>query len=211
MYNPAQFEETRPEILHALIAAHPFGALVTIGPKGLTADHVPFELDQSRGALGTLRAHVARANPVWRDAGGAEVLAIFQIGDAYVSPNWYPGKHETHRQVPTWNYRVVHAHGRLVVHDDEKFVRGIVARLTRTHEAGQPAPWSLGDAPRDYIDHMVAAIVGIEIEIVRLVGKLKLGQNKETRDRLGAGRALIAQGRADIGQAMLDRTDPTSE
>jgi transcriptional regulator len=208
MYLPTPFEETRPEALSRLIADHPLGALVTVGPDGLNANHLPFEFDESAGAHGTLRAHVARANPVWRDAvtqPGA--LVIFQGPSAYVSPNWYPSKHEAHRQVPTYNYMVVHAHGHIVVRDDEAFVRGVVARLTRHMEAGQPVPWKMGDAPADYIAQMIANIVGIEIEVTRLVGKWKLGQNKEARDRHGAADALRRHGddagRA-VGEAMLN-------
>lgn len=208
MYLPAHFAEPRTEVLHALIAAHPFGTLVTAGEGGLDAEHVPFELDPAAGALGTLRAHVARGNPVWTAARGhSEVLVIFRAADAYVSPNWYPSKHETHRQVPTWNYRVVHAYGPLVVHDDERFVRGLLARLTRTHEAAQPRPWKMGDAPADYLDAMLKAVVGIEIPIARLVGKLKLSQNREARDRRGAIEGLEAAGHGALARAMRDAMD----
>ncbi|MFX1677285.1 FMN-binding negative transcriptional regulator [Paraburkholderia sp. A2WS-5] len=205
MYVPAHFDESRTEVLHALIAQHPFGTLVTHGANGLDANHIPFELLANEGALGTLHAHVARANPLWQEvADGGEVLAIFRAGDAYVSPTWYPSKHETHRQVPTWNYVVVHAHGRIRIRDDEKFVRGVVARLTRTHEANEARPWKMGDAPQDYLDTMLKAIVGLEIEITRLVGKRKLGQNKDARDIHGAGDALVARGHDDLGLQMLE-------
>lgn len=183
MYVPAHFEESRPEALHALIAEHPFGTLVTSGPHGLDANHIPFDLAPGEGALGVLRAHVARANPVWQEiADGGEVLVMFGGGDAYISPNWYPSKHEFHKQVPTWNYRVVHAHGRIAIRDDERYVRGVVARLTRTHEASQPKPWKMTDSAPDYIDAMLKAIVGIEIEITRLIGKFKLSQNRAVPD-----------------------------
>ena len=207
MYLPAAFEETRPEALSELITDHPLGTLVTLGPDGLDANHLPFEFDASAGAHGTLRAHVARANPVWRAAAAhPEALVIFQGPSAYVSPNWYPSKHETHRQVPTYNYVVVHAHGRLTVHDDEAFVRGLVARLTRRMEASQPAPWKMSDAPADYIAQMLAQIVGLEIEVAWLVGKSKLGQNKEARDRRGAAEALRQrddEASRAVGEAML--------
>lgn len=204
MYVPADFNEPRRETLHAHIAQHPFGSLITHGRSGLDANHLPFELAATEGELGVLRAHVARANPVWQDVvNGDEVLVVFRAGDAYVSPNWYPSKHEFHRQVPTWNYVVVHAYGRITVHDDEQYVRGVVARLTRTHEAAQPAPWKMGDAPKDYIDTLLTSIVGLQIDITRLVGKSKLGQNKEARDIRGVGVALTAGGNAQIGNAML--------
>ena len=205
MYVPAHFDESRIELLREIIVRHPLGVLVTHGRSGLDANHLPFELDPAAGTHGVLNAHVARSNPVWQDIGdGDEVLVIFRAGDAYVSPNWYPSKHETHKQVPTWNYRVVHAHGRAAIRDDERYVRGLVARLTRVHEASQAVPWKMGDAPRDYIDSMLKAIVGIEIEITRLVGKFKLSQNKELRDIEGAGNALTAKGEDLIGNAMLE-------
>jgi len=205
MYLPSHFEESRPECLHALIAAHPLGMLVTHDAQGLDANHLPFELDPKVGACGVLRAHVARNNPLWQTVrSGAEVLVVFRAPDGYISPNWYPSKHEAHKQVPTWNYQVVHAHGRITVHDDERHVRGLVARLTRTHEASQPTPWKMGDAPPEYIDAMLKAIVGIEVSITRLVGKFKLSQNREPRDRRGAAQALLAQGQSTLGQAMRD-------
>jgi len=208
MYIPADYNEPNPDALRELIAQHPFGSLVTHGKHGLEANHIPFELMPDDGGLGELHAHVARANPVWQDvADGDEVLVIFRAGDAYISPNWYPSKQATHRQVPTWNYRVVHAHGRITVRDDEKFVRGVVARLTRTHEASQPVPWKMGDAPQDYIDTMLQSIVGLQIEITRLVGKRKLGQNKAEADIRGAGEGLVADGHLAIGAAMLAEAD----
>ena len=119
-----------------------------------------------------------------------------------MSPNWYPSKHEAHRQVPTWNYEVVHAHGRVTVLDDERFVRGLVARLTKHHEAAEPKPWKMGDSAPAFIDEMLAKIVGIEIELTSLTGKSKLSQNKEARDRLSAAERLDARGQAELGQAM---------
>lgn len=206
MYVPAHFELADQPAMHALIGANPFGTLFTHGRSGMDANHIPFELDPEQGESGILKAHVARANPVWQDvANGDAVLVVFRAGDAYISPNWYPSKHEAHKQVPTWNYQVVHAHGRITVHDDERYVRGVVARLTRHHEATQPRPWKMSDAPADFIDTLLKSIVGIEIEITRLQGKLKLGQHKDARDIRGPGEALMAQGSTQIGQAMLDR------
>ncbi|MFH5255038.1 FMN-binding negative transcriptional regulator [Burkholderia semiarida] len=208
MYIPADYNEPNPDAMRELIVQHPFGSLITHGERGLDANHIPFELMPGDGGLGELHAHVARANPVCQDvANGDEVLVIFRAGDAYISPNWYPSKHVAHRQVPTWNYRVVHVHGRITVCDDEQFVRGVVARLTRTHEASQPVPWKMGDAPKDYIDTMLQSIVGLRIEITRLVGKRKLGQNKAESDIRGAGEALVADGHLAIGEAMLAEAD----
>ncbi|MCU0769696.1 MAG: FMN-binding negative transcriptional regulator [Burkholderiaceae bacterium] len=205
MYVPAHFAIKNPEDLHRIIREHPLGALVTLGPDGLDANHIPFELDAAEGALGMLTAHVARANPVWQQCrGGAEVLVVFRGAESYISPNWYPSKHESHRQVPTWNYEVVHVHGRLAVMDEQRFVRGVVARLTRTHEAGEPVPWKMGDSAPEYIDGMLEAIVGIQVEITHIEGKAKLSQNREARDRLNAADTLLARGEQALGRAMRE-------
>jgi transcriptional regulator len=203
MYIPEHFSIKHSQDLHTIIREHPLGALITMGPDGLDANHIPFEFDAGHGPLGQLTAHVARANPVWQQCKeGADVLVIFRGNESYISPNWYPSKHETHRQVPTWNYEVVHVHGRLTVMDEEKFVRGVVARLTREHEVNEPRPWKMGDSPPDYIDGMLRAIVGIEIEIKRIEGKAKLSQNREARDRLNAADTLLAKGQDELGIAM---------
>jgi transcriptional regulator len=204
MYIPAHFNEPRTEVLHGLITQNPLGSLITHGKSGLDANHIPFQLIVGAEGLGELHAHVARANPVWQDvANGDEVLVIFRAGDAYISPSWYPSKHEFHRQVPTWNYIVVHAYGRITVRDDERFVRGVVGRLTRTHEASQPKPWTMSEAPKEYIDTLLKSIVGLQIDITRLVGKSKLSQDEEVRDMRGAGEAIVARGSHFIGDAML--------
>jgi len=203
MYLPQHFSEARPEELHRIMREHPLGMLVTHGAAGLDADHIPFEFDAARGALGTLQAHVARANPLCTAfPDGTDVMVVFRGVQGYISPNWYPSKHETHRQVPTWNYEVVHVHGRLRLVDDEKFVRGIVARLTRRHEASEPQPWKMGEAPADYLDQMLRAIVGIEVEVVRLECKRKLGQNRDARDAEGAIRTLQERGHEALSCAM---------
>ncbi|GAB3075295.1 FMN-binding negative transcriptional regulator [Bordetella muralis] len=205
MYIPAHFAENQPETLHRIIREHPLGILITHSGHGLDANHIPFELDPAVGAHGRLSAHVARANPVWQSCPtGSEVLVVFRGAEGYISPNWYPSKHEAHRQVPTWNYEVVHAHGVLTIHDDERFVRRIVARLTKTHEASEPKPWKMGDSEPAFIDEMLQHIVGIEIDITSLIGKRKLSQNKDTRDRLGAVDALQARGAIELSASMRD-------
>jgi transcriptional regulator len=203
MYIPAHFAETRPEELQRIIREHPLGMLVTHGSVGLDADHIPFEFDADEGTHGVLIAHVARANPLWqRCPTGTPVMVVFRGAEAYISPNWYPSKHETHRQVPTWNYEVVHVHGTITVHDDERFARRIVARLTRRHEASEAKPWKMGDSAPEFINEQLRHVVGIEITITSVVGKVKLGQNKEPRDRLGAADNLEARGRHEMAQAM---------
>ena len=212
MYIPPHVAEPRTEALHRLIQAHPLGALITHTANGLDANHVPFLIDAAQGPQGVLTAHVARANPIWREVvDGDPVLVVFGGVQGYISPNWYPSKHETHRRVPTWNYEVVHAHGTIYVRDDEKFVRGVVARLTRQHEAAEPQPWKMGDAPRDYLDDLLAQIVGIEIRLTRLEGKRKLNQHHSAADRQGAIDGLQARGNPDLAAAMQAAAPPGAD
>ncbi|CAN7326013.1 FMN-binding negative transcriptional regulator [Variovorax sp. LjRoot178] len=203
MYLPKQFVEPRIEELHRIVRENSLGMLLTNTAAGLEANHLPFLLDGDQQAGGILLAHVARANPVWREVeNGDDVLVVFRGVHGYISPSWYPGKHETHRRVPTWNYEVVHAHGTIHVRDDEKFLRGVVARLTRQHESDQPQPWKMGDAPPDYLAEELSHIVGIEVCLTRLEGKRKLNQHHETRDREGAIRGLEERGNHGLAQAM---------
>lgn len=207
MYLPQHFEEKRTEELHRVIREHPLGVLVLNGPNGLDANHLPFELNADVGERGSLLAHVARANPLWQETkDGDEALVIFRAANAYISPNWYPSKHEFHRQVPTWNYQAVHVHGKMKIRDDERFVRGVVARLTRVNEAhtGSDRPWKMTDSSKEYVDQMLSAIVGIEIEITRLIGKWKLSQNREERDRNNAVEELRKRGEQLASSAMLN-------
>ena len=208
MYLPKHFEETRPERLHGFIAAHPLGLLITHDSRGVVANPIPFLLQPARGAQGTLIGHVARANPVWRDAvantvGASQALIVFQGAQGYISPGWYASKKEHGKVVPTWNYSTVQARGPLQVHDTPDAVRAVVHALTTHHEAGQRAPWAMADAPADYIETMIAAIVMIEVPIVELVGKFKLGQNRGTADRVGAEDGLIDRGNTALAADML--------
>jgi transcriptional regulator len=202
VYLPPAFAETDVETLHGLIREFPLGLLITLGGEGLSANHIPFVFDANSGVHGRLLGHVARNNTVWRDHDpNQEALVVFQAADGYVSPNWYPSKHETHEAVPTWNYAVVHAHGPLIVHDDERWLRGQAGRLTKQQEASQPVPWKMADAPPAYTAAMLAQIVGIEIPIARLTGKFKASQNRQPRDRDGAISGLRATG--DPGDAAM--------
>ena len=203
MYQPAQFAEHRPEEWHRLIREHPLGMLVTATAAGLEAEHLPFVLEAERGPTGTLLAHVARANPVWRAVGeGDAVMVVFRGVQGYISPSWYPSKHEHHRHVPTWNYEVVHLHGRIRVLDDTNAVRGAVAKLTRQSEAGEPVPWKMGDAPADYLASELAHIVAIEIAIERIEGKRKLSQNRDERDFRNVVETLEQRGELALAEAM---------
>lgn len=206
MYNPAHFTVADTLALHDLIRQYPLGMLVSHCDGALDANHLPCELLEGEDGRTTLIAHVARANPLWQQLRDDDaVLVVFRAEEGYISPNWYPSKHEAHRQVPTWNYRVVHAHGTVTVRQDEKFLLGVTGRLTRTHEARTQAQvpqahpaWKMGDAAPDYLQQMLGAIVGLEIHVTRLEGKFKLGQNRSPADLRGA-----ADGVAAVGQTAL--------
>ena len=186
MYLPSHFAETDRTVLHALIQEHALATLVSLTPAGLSADHIPFLLSPGEGEHGVLRGHVTRANPIWREhAGATEVLVIFQGADAYISPSWYPSKKEHGKAVPTWNYAVVHATGPLRIKDDPVWLRAFLEQLTSHHEASLPQPWAIADAPADYIEQMLGAIVGIEIPITSLSGKWKISQNQPAPNRAG--------------------------
>ena len=202
MYLPSHFEETRPEVLHALMRARPLATLVTNGADGPQADHIPLLLDS---AAGVLRGHVARANPLWRDLPAAsDTLAIFQGEDAYISPSWYPSKQEHGKAVPTWNYVVVQAYGPLRSIDDPLWLRGFLRTLTTEHETGMAQPWAIDDAPPDYIEKMLAAIVGIELRITRLSGKWKVSQNQSAANRQGVAQGLNAIARPGMAALAVD-------
>lgn len=184
MYTPTSYREERLEVLHALMVAHPLGALVRMAQDGLCADHLPFEIapPTADAPFGTLRAHVARANPLWR-SDGVETMVIFQGPHAYITPAWYAEKELSGEEVPTFDYAVVHAHGTLRVIDDRDWLLAFLERLTTRHEADQPQPWQVGDAPPVYIDKLLKAIVGIEIPLARLEGKWKMEQKNSLQDR----------------------------
>lgn len=203
MYAPASFREERLEVLHGLMAAHPLGALVRLGDDGLCADHVPFEIaaPTPEAPFGTLRAHVARANPLWR-AAGADCMVIFQGPHAYITPAWYAEKQRSGKEVPTFNYAVVHAHGALLAIEDAAWLLGLVERLTARHEADQAAPWRVSDAPADYIGKLLKAIVGIEIPLTRLTGKWKLGQNRSLADQTAMAHGLALDHQPGAAQAL---------
>jgi len=214
MYLPAHFEETRPELLHDLVRQHPLGLLITLADAGLQANPIPFLLDAgSDGGPAVLRGHVARANPVWREArSDVAALVVFQGPQAYISPSFYPAKAEHGKVVPTWNYITVQARGSLRAIDDPTWVRGLVTRLTERHESPRPQPWAVSDAPEDYIATMLRAIVGIEIELTALTGKWKVSQNKSSADRNGVAEGLrepadARPGAADSASAMAGWVD----
>ena len=195
MYLPSHFEETRADVIHRLVRQHPLGVLVTLGADGLNANHIPFELDPDPAPWGTLRAHVARANPVWRDfSPDVQALVIFQGAQAYITPSWYETKKETGKVVPTYNYIVVHARGSLRIIEDPVWLRALVGRLTNQFEARRTAPWQVTDAPSDFIEQQLRGIVGLEMPVTKLMGKWKVSQNRPAVDRVG-----VVEGLREIG------------
>jgi transcriptional regulator len=191
MYLPKHFSERDPARLRSLIQRYPLGSLVTATESGLDANHLPFVFAETGSTAGTLHGHIARANPLWREGvRGAAALVIFQGPNSFISPSWYPSERENARAVPTWNYAVVHVHGVLRFVDDPAWVRSHVEALTREHEGKRDPSWAVTDAPADFVEQMVAAVVGIEISITELVGKWKVSQNRSISDRVGVVEAL---------------------
>lgn len=201
MYTPSAFRlESLPE-LHEHILATRLAIVVSHGPQGLEASHIPLLLDPDAGEFGTLHGHLARANPHWRALAAGEVMVIFPGVDAYISPGFYAAKAEHGKVVPTWNYETVHAYGQAEVFTDAQRLLQVVSGLTDRHEARQAQPWSVSDAPTDYIDGMLKAIVGFSIPIARLEGKRKLGQNRSNADLQGVKAGLSAS--SDPGDQAL--------
>jgi transcriptional regulator len=191
MYQPKHFEETRMEVMQALVATQPLCTLVTLSDEGLVADQIPLLLRHGVGPMGTLVGHVARANPLWRETQlDTPVLAIFQGPQHYISPSWYPTKQEHGKVVPTWNYVVVQARGVLRIHDDAEWVRQQATQITEQQERHSANPWAVIDAPRDYTDSMIKAVVGISIEVTIWSGKWKVSQNQPSVNRAGVVDAL---------------------
>ncbi len=194
MYVPRHFKEDRVPELHAAIRGIALGTLVSAGPTGLIASHVPMLVDPEPAPFGTLLGHIARANPHGEVPPDTEALAIFLGPNAYITPSWYATKRETEKVVPTWNYVAVHASGRLRFFDDPARLLALVTRLTDTHEAPREAPWAVSDAPAEFVSGMLAAIVGFELPIARLEGKWKISQNRPAVDRAGVIDGLGREG-----------------
>ena len=186
MYIPRHNEENRVPVMHALMASQPFATLVTMGGSGLFASHLPIVLDPDGSEFGTLNAHISRANTQWRDlVPSVDALAIFAGHHHYISPTWYPETREHGKEVPTWNYVVVHAYGPLKLIEDTHWLRKHVESLTNIHEAASPVPWNVSDAPADFIQSLLHGIVGLELPIRRMEGKWKVSQNRTESERQG--------------------------
>lgn len=191
MYTPKHFEESRTEVMHDMIRSWPLATLVTLSSRGLNANHIPLHLSEAPAPLGTLRGHVARANPMWQDlVQDVQAIAIFQGPETYITPSWYPTKKETGGVVPTWNYAVVHAYGDLCVVDDPLWLRALLEKFVSQNEKQFSNPWALQDAPADFIEKMIGAIVGIELMITRLLAKWKVSQNQPAQNRDGVIQGL---------------------
>lgn len=191
MYIPKHFSEPNIDALHALMRAYPLATFVSMSEHGLNANHIPLHLDAAKGTHGTLSGHVARAYPLWKEiANNNQMLAIFQGPDAYVTPSWYASKAQTGMVVPTWNYVAVHAHGRVKVIEDKEWLRAHLSSLTADQEAKFKQPWQIEDAPADFIDKLMGAVVGIEMEITHLTGKWKVSQNQSVENQLGVIQGL---------------------
>ncbi len=212
MYLPAHFREDRLDVQHELIRSNPLVLLVSVGAGGLTADSIPFVLDGTASPLGTLKCHVARPNPIWDELTTVEeCLVVFQGPQAYVTPSWYPTKHQNGRVVPTWNYSTVHAWGRPRVIHDVDWIRSQVEALTGQQERTMHRPWSVSDAPEPYIAGQLRGIVGIELVISRIEGKWKVSQNRNDADRAGVAAGLLAGGETARSMSALvtSRRDPS--
>jgi transcriptional regulator len=193
MYQPPHFREDRLEIQHGLIKAHPLGLLISTGEDGPVANAIPFLLDAAASPKGTLRGHLARANPQWRDLEkDARALIVFQGAQTYVTPSWYATKRETGKVVPTWNYAIVQVRGTTRIIDDRTWLASQVASLTGHNEAPRATPWTVDDAPPTYINSQLKGIIGIEIEIAHIEGKWKVSQNRPESDRTGVAEGLEA-------------------
>lgn len=201
MYNPAHFTETRLSEILRIVIQHPLACLVTQTGGELSANHLPLLAHHNNDGITHFTGHIARNNPLATTLeNGEAVLVIYRAGDAYITPNSYPSKHETHQAVPTWNYQAVHFSGTIELIDDKKFLLGVVGRLTKIHESqsGQAKPWTINQAPADYLDMMLANIVGLKITVTKTVAKSKLSQNRSAADRAGVIETLSEKGGAAV-------------
>lgn len=192
MYNPSHFEETRTDVMHELMRQYPLATVIASTAAGLVADHIPLQVVMTDEKKGKLIGHVARANPLWQIDPETELLIVFQGAQCYISPNWYASKPSSGgKVVPTWNYAVVHVRGKLRALHEAHEILPILNALTQRHESSQAHPWSVNDAPPDYIEKLLGAIVGFEIDITHMQGKWKVSQNRLEQDRASTSAALM--------------------
>jgi transcriptional regulator len=210
MYVQNIFEETRTEVLHGLMCDHPMASLVMLTPNGLDANNLPIEVDATRGPLGTLRCHVGKMNPCWRDfSPDLEAMVIFQGPNAYISPSWYVNGQKSGKVLPSWNYAVVHAYGTIRVMDDDAWLMRHLGELARRNETGREKPWQMQDAPEDFVKKSAEFIVGLEITITRLIGKWFVSQQRTAADRESVSAALLRESKPSAAAvaALIRRID----
>lgn len=191
MYIPPAFREDDPAALHAIMREAGLSTLVTTNADGIVATPLPMILNETEGPFGTLYGHVARANPQWQSATEADALVIFAGPDAYISPSWYAAKREHGKVVPTWNYVAVHAYGPAEFFTDASRLRHVVSRLTSLYEAERAEPWTIEDAPEDFVERQLRLIAGVRVPIARIEGKRKMSQNRPEADRAGVAAGLL--------------------
>lgn len=195
MYLQSAFEEKRPDVLHRHVREHPLATFIVTVDGEIVVNHFPMVIAPSTGQLGALHGHVPRDNRIWQALDGtSSAVAVFQGADSYITPSWYPGKHAHGKAVPTWNYAVVHAHGRPIAIDDRDWLHAHLEHLTDTQESRQALPWRVSDAPAEYTERMIERLVGIDMPIASLVGKWKVSQNRSEADRLGVAAGLRSRG-----------------
>jgi transcriptional regulator len=209
MYQPQAFREGSLQAQHDLIEENPLGLLVSTSETGLIADPIPFVIDPTAGEFGTLRAHLAKANPQYRAlASAGECLVVFQASDAYITPEWYETKRETGKVVPTWNYVTVHVYGRPRLVEDPAWLYAQLSALTDLMEGNRPKPWSIKDAPSDFIRSQAQGIFGVEVEIARMEGKWKVSQNRSSADQRGVIEGLRSEGQSEMADVVESRRRP---
>ena len=197
MYAIQHFAQKSVPVMRAYLAEHPFAALVVNTANGPTVDHIPFELDAGAGSDARLLGHIARSNPLWQEFESGPGLVVFSAHHAYISPDWYVSKSVDPRVVPTWNYAAVHVSGTLRFFHDVDRIQELLERMTDRFESARPTPWQMADAPAEFIDRLVGAVVGVELQIDSMIGKWKLSQNRPPEDRDGVMAGLRREGGVD--------------
>lgn len=210
MYVPEHFAEPDTDTLHALIRAYPLATLIVHDTNGLSANHIPLHLESPSKPHGKLTGHIPRANPLSAYSDTTEALAVFHGPSAYITPNWYPTKREHGKAVPTWNYAVAHVYGKLRIIDDPEWVKSQVESMTDKQEGQFTHPWQVSDAPEAYVAQLLRALVGIEIAITRLIGKVKASQNQPAMNRAGVVEGLKSTGHEEDTQMadLMSRVEP---
>ena len=209
MYVPIHFDEQRDSEIKKIVSSYPLATVVAYGAEGLLANHIPLLMIADADGNRSLIGHIAKVNEMHKIVPqSSDFLAIFHAEDAYISPNWYPSKATHHKVVPTWNYQVVHFHGKIEFTNDVKFLRSVVGQLTSLFEkrTNGDMAWKMRDAPRDFLDKQLAAIVGFRITVSRCVAKSKMSQNRSPED-IKSVRETLSADKPELAEAMA-RNEP---